>query len=166
MSKDSMTKELQRVEEDAIHSAKGHFESARIWSWVHYGVGLPSAILTAWGGIEALQQNPACAFVLAMLGATLATLNTFLNPSEKAERHQSAGNQYKSLQNRSRIFREVRLFTLNDGEAMEEFTALTATRDQLNEASPAPMRRGFLWGRKGIEGGEATYAVDKKGAKK
>lgn len=166
MSKDSMSKELHRIEEDAILSAKGHFESARIWSWVHYGVGLPSVILTAWGGIEALQQNPTCAFVLAMLGAALVALNTFLNPSEKAERHQSAGNQYKSLQNQSRIFREVRLAVLNEAEAMEEFTALAASRDQLNEASPAPVRQGFLSARKGIEDGEATYAVDKKGAKK
>jgi len=166
MSKDSMTSELRRIEEDAIHSAKGHFESARIWSWVHYGVGLPSAILSGWAGLEAIQQDAKFAFILAMLGAALMALNTFLNPSEKAERHHSAGNQYKSLQNQSRIFREVRLSALDDTEAMEEFTALAATRDQLNEASPAPMRQGFLWGRKGIEGGEATYAVDKKGGKK
>lgn len=166
MSKNSMTGELRRIEEDSIHSAKGHFESARIWSWAHYGIGIPSAVLAGWAGLEAIQQDTQFAFILAMVGAALMALNTFLNPSEKSERHHGAGNQYKSLQNQSRIFREVRLAALDEAEAMEEFTALAATRDQLNEASPAPMRQGFLWARKGIEDGEATYAVDKKGTKK
>lgn len=157
-----MNNELHRIEEDTLYSAKGHFESARIWSWVHYGVGLPSAILSGWAGLEAIQQEEKCAFILAVLGAALAALNTFLNPSEKAERHQSTGNQYKSLQNKSRIFREVRLPTLGIAEAMEEFTALATARDQLNEASPALIRQGFLLARKGIENGEATYAVDKQ----
>jgi hypothetical protein len=166
MNLNNMNNELRRIEEDAIHSAKGHFESSRIWSKVHYCIGLPSAILSAWSGLEAIKQDTNFAFLLAMLGAALIAINTFLNPSEKAERHHSAGNQYKSLQNQARIFREVRLSLLNEAEAMEEFTALAATRDQLNEANPSPMRLGFLWGRKGIENGEAMYAIDKKGKSK
>jgi len=166
MSKDDMVKELHRIEEDAIHSAKSHFESGRIWSWLHYGIGIPSAILSSWAGLEAVQQNTQFAFILAIAGGALAALNTFLNPSEKSQRHQNAGNQYKSLQNQTRIFREVRLSALDRTEALEEFSALAATRDQLNEANPAPIKKGFLRARKGIEGGEATYAVDKKGMKK
>lgn len=156
-----MIQELRRIEEDATYSAKGHFESGRMWTWVHFGIGVPSAILSAWAGLEAIQENGDFAFSLAIAGSALMALNTFLNPSEKSQRHQNAGNQYKSLQNQSRIFREVSLPLLDHTQAMEEFKALAAARDQLNEASPATLRWGFLSARKGIEAGEATYEVDR-----
>lgn len=162
MSKGSMADELHRIEEDTTYSAKSHFESARIWSRIHYTLGIPSALLSAWAGLEAIQKDTSFAFGLALASSALIALNTFLNPSEKSQRHQNAGNQYKSLQNQSRIFRTVRLNELEDEKALESFVALAATRDQLNEASPATLNQGFQNARKGIELGEATYKVDKQ----
>lgn len=161
MTLSKISDELRRIEEDSIHSAKSHFESARIWSKWNLGLGIPSVIAASWAALEITQQNDALAFGLAFASAALTALNTFLNPSEKAQAHQNAGNQYKSLENQARIFREITLPTLGETPIPDEFIALAAKRDQLNEAHPAPLRRGFILGRLGIENGENTYKVDK-----
>ena len=74
-----------------------------------------------------------------------------------------AGNAYKALQNDARIFHLVQCQQARRANelsaALEE---LNKIRNKLNIDSPQIPRQAFESARKGIEGGEATYQVDKK----
>src|SRR5262245_4505588 len=99
--------EAMRIEEDSLHSSKSHFEAANLWVKLHLSLGIPAAILAAIAGVSALKECPVVAGILSFAVAALSALSTFLNPSERANAHLNAGNQYMSVRNRARIFREI-----------------------------------------------------------
>jgi hypothetical protein len=41
---ESIKKEAERIEEDALHSAKGHLNASQMWKFVHYILGIPMII--------------------------------------------------------------------------------------------------------------------------
>lgn len=43
----ALCKEAERIEEDSIHSAKGHFNTAAIWNRRHYWLGVPATLFCA-----------------------------------------------------------------------------------------------------------------------
>jgi len=158
----AIIKEAERITEDALYSAKGHFEAARDWERWHYWIGIPAAILAAASGVSALKDSPILAAILAFLVAVLTALTTFLNPRERANQQQAAGNAYKSLQNDARIFAEVECAAPASTSLRETLSALNSRRNELNEKSPLIPRSAFERGRKGILAGEATYVADRK----
>jgi hypothetical protein len=101
--------ECERIEEDAEHSGKAHFNAAASWARVHLWLGLPTAVLAAIAGVSAFKQHPELAGVLAILVAAITAATTFLNPSGRASAHQTAGNQFLTLRNQTRVFRTVTL---------------------------------------------------------
>ena len=103
----SIRLEASRIEEDAIFSARGHFEAARVWSAAHLGIGGPAAIFAALAGVSALADNLPIAAALAILVTVLTALVTFLNPSQRANRHHVAGTYFNALRNQARILREI-----------------------------------------------------------
>ncbi len=64
-ARSAYTRESQRIEEDALYSAKGHFEAARTWSRIHLWIGLPTAILAAVSGVSAFKDETVIAGALA-----------------------------------------------------------------------------------------------------
>ena len=155
--------EASRIEEDSLHSAKGHFEAARHWSRAHMWLGLPTAIIAGVAGVSALQDQTLVAGTLAIVAAALASVSTFLNPSKRAAAHHFAGTKFNSLRNRTRAFREVELHSgAPIQDPAEHVKLLGRERDELNEASPQIPRRAFERARRGIEAGEAQYEVDSK----
>lgn len=164
MNKAKLIKEAKRIEEDALYSAKGHFNNSSSWTTVHYWLGVPSAVASALSGTSALAKFPYHEYVaggLAILAAVLTGVMTFVNPREKSVAHLNAGNKYNSLRNQARIFYEIEIENISIDKSIEKLNTLSDTRNDLNEKSPQVSRGSFEKARRGIEEGEAEYKADK-----
>jgi len=164
--KEKIIKEAKRVEEDSLYSAKGHFVAGNFWTNFHLWIGVPNAILAAIAGASALSQfdnHNIIAGILAIIVTALTAVTTFLNPNEKANSHQKAGNNYNSLRNIARIFCEIDCCREDsDQELTRQLKELAKQRDELNQNSPQIPRWAYKKARKGIEKGEADYRINKK----
>jgi SMODS and SLOG-associating 2TM effector domain family 4 len=160
---DALIRETSRIEEDALYSAKGHFEAASLWSKVHFWLGVPAAVLAAVAGGSILKQEPAVAVFLTGIVTTLTALLTFLNPQQRSNTHHTAAARFNAIRNDTRILREVDLIGEQiSNDAVERLKTLSKSRDELNLSSPQIPRFAFNRARRGIESGEAAYAVDQK----
>ena len=155
--KDAIRLELERIEEDCIHSGKSHFNAHERWSRFHYWLGIPSVILSSIAGLAFFKDYPEIGGAIASVVAVLTALSTFLKPFERAASHKSSGDQYLSLRNDARVFRQIRLENVCDDQS-DEFTK---RRNELNQASPQFSTKDFKVARDGIDAGESTHAVDK-----
>ena len=162
--REKFIREAKRIEEDSLLSSKGHFYAAQFWTNIHLWIGIPTAVLAAIAGGSALSQfdyHELIAGILALVAAALIAIATFLNPNERAATHLRAGNQYNALRNNSRIFHEINMDGSQDSEkAIEQIGEMNERRNNLNQTSPQIPKWFFDKARKGIEKGEAQYAVD------
>lgn len=160
--------ELLRIEEDSIHSSKEQYNAGVRYGDYHLRLGVPAAALSAVAGAASFAgQWELAAGFLSVAVAILASLQTFMKPSERAAAHKSAGDQFLALKNDARVLREVRLAIMpSDLEGTVAVEALAKRRNELNAASPQCSRSDFEKARAGIEAGEATYRVDRTGRTK
>lgn len=157
--------ELQRIEEDCTHSGKAHFNAGIRFARYHYGLGIPSVILSALAGLAFFKDYPNIAGAMSGAVVILASLITFLKPSERSASHKSSGDQYLSLRNDARVFREVKLPNFSDGQAaMDGLDEFSKRRNELNQASAQFSRDDFEKARRGINTGEASHSVDQTDA--
>lgn len=154
--------ELERIEEDCIHSGKAQFNAGDRWRHYHYWLGIPSVMFSAIAGTAFFQEQAEWGGALASAAGILTALITFLKPSERASAHKSAGDQYLALRNDARVYREISLEHACDDEAalagLDEFTK---RRNAMNLSSTQVAKRDFEKARAGINAGEAAHAVDK-----
>ncbi|MCU1329946.1 MAG: hypothetical protein JWN34_5316 [Bryobacterales bacterium] len=156
--------EASRIEEDSLYSAKGHWEAAKPWAHRHLWLGIPTTICAAAAGVSAFSNHSVWSGIFAVVVAVGSALITFVNPSERHRRHCDAGNSYKALSNQSRIFRTIDCDVEKDLAALAaKLKELAQRRDDLNQGSPLIPRKAFEVARRGIEAGEASHEVDKKG---
>lgn len=164
--RDSIILEAKRVEEDSILSSKRHFNDAQFWEKIHYWLGIPSVALAAIAGASSLSKwecGPVTAGILSIIVALLTAINTFLNPAQKSENHQKAGNAYLVLKNKSRVFAEIEILkSADEDDILVKLKELTELRDQLNSTSPQTRKKAFKEAKFGVDNGEAKYQVDKK----
>ncbi|MCZ0867147.1 SLATT domain-containing protein [Dasania sp. GY-19] len=158
--KNAVVDETHRIEEDALHSMKGHFNAGSLWGKVHLIMGIPSAILAGWAGIEAFSDNPQLTAILALLSAALTATVTFLKPQAVSDNHRNAGREYNKLKNKARRFREIELPGLVDEEAKQFINDLADQRDALNSMSPDIPRWAYNKAKTDIDEGRADYNVD------
>lgn len=118
--------ELLRIEEDCDYSGKAHFNAAGRWDAYHYWLGVPAVVLSTAASAAVFKHYELVAGSLSAVVAILAALQTFLKPSDRAAAHKSAGDQYLSLKNDGRVFREIRLAHACDDQSaiagLDEFT--------------------------------------------
>jgi hypothetical protein len=153
--------EAQRIEEDSEYSAKRHFNSCDLWSWTHYLLGGPAALLAACATTAIVKNHAESAQLLALAATLFSGLLTFLKPNDRAAQHRTVGNQYLSLRNDSRMFREIDLHeSIDEGKKSERLRRLAQRRNDLNSTAPTTPGWAFRKAREGIEQGEATYKVD------
>lgn len=151
-------KEALRIEEDSIHSAKGHYNAADRWRYCHLWIGIPNAILAAISGVSAFEGSTVLAGSLAIAVAAVAAVNTFLNPGERAATHRRCGGEYLSLRNKSRIFMNITTHIYESDERLNiSFEELVTKRDDLNSTSPQIPEWAFKKAKSGIDAGEAAY---------
>ena len=159
--RDAVKKETQRIIEDTLFSAKRHFESARIWSLMHYGLVLPTAVLTAIASASAFKENTSLAGFLAIAVTALTALMTFLNPNKRADAHHMAVNKYNVLRNQARIFCEIDLMAGDQQiDISKKIKELAKERDDLNQSSPQTLKWAYKRAKAAIEADEADYAAD------
>jgi len=163
ISKEKIIDEAKRIEEDSLHSAKGHFYAGQCWVKVNLWLGSISVIFSAIAGASALSQfdyHNIIAGSLAIIVAGLTAIITFLNPNERASIHLKAGNRYNALKNDARIFYNIKVNEIGDKENVDSLQKLNAQRNKLNIESHQIPKWAFAKARKGIEEGEAKYKVD------
>ncbi len=151
--------EAKRIEEDSIHSAKSQFEASNNWKKINLWLGIPAAIFSGVTGISILNDwSPVIGACLSLFAAALISLITFLNPNQKSNTHLNSGNNYLSLRNKSRFFRNISIRANKDTSILSKKLRLLADeRDTLNKSSPQFSRKNFEKARRSIEDGEATY---------
>lgn len=155
--------ELERIEEDCIHSGKSHFNAHERWSRYHYWLGIPAVVLSSIAGISFFKDLPEVGGALSSAVAILTALSTFLKPFERAAAHKSSGDQYLSLRNDARVFRTIKLDNACDDQAaVDGLDEFTKRRNELNQASPQVSRSDFERARDGIEAGESKYRTDRQ----
>lgn len=155
--------EAKRIEEDSLHSAKGHFYTAQSWSNINLWLGCFSAFFSAIAGASAMSQfcyHDILAGGLSMIVAGLTAIITFINPNEKASTHQKAGNNYSALRNDIRIFYDIEIDKADDEQTVGELKKLNDRRNKLNIESYQIPKWAFKNAKKGIEAGEASYKID------
>lgn len=162
--KPAIRAELERIEEDCIHSGKAHFNAGVRWASYNYWLGIPSVVLSTLAGTAFFNDMPEIAGIMSATVAVLTSLMTFLKPSERASAHKGSGDQYLTLRNDARVFREIKLNHACDEQAaisgLDEFTK---RRNELNQASAQVAIRDFKKARAGIDQGEAAHRVDQGG---
>ncbi len=163
--KEEVIREAKRIEESLLYSSKGHFAASHFWSKFHLWVGVPMVILSGVAGASALSKfdsGGTIAGVLSIVVVTLSSVMTFLNPNEKANAHLSAGNQYDALMNKVRMFWSIECWKNESDDVLAEKLAhLSDQKDKLNQGSPQIPQLAYNRAKKGIQGGEAEYRVDK-----
>ena len=153
--------ELLRMEEDCIHSAKAHFNAAARWNMWNYFFGLPSVGLSALAGAAFFKDYAVVAGFMTSAVTVLTALMTFLKPSERSSAHKNSGDQYLSLRNDARVFREIELTQVADDKAaIAGMSGFTTRRNELNQASPKFAKGDFKKAKAGIDAGEAIHLVD------
>jgi hypothetical protein len=158
---DALVNEAKRIEEDANHSAKGHFAAARPWGACNLWIGIPTTVGAALAGVSAISSYNVLAASLAILVAIGSGLATFLNPGQRATEHLKAGNAYNAIRNNARRFHQIDCQAPDRLDDLQHaLKKLGAELDELNSHSPQIPPRAFARARKGIEDGESTYKVD------
>ena len=153
--------EAKRLEEDALYTAKGHFEAAARWERFNLAVGLIATTAAALAAVFTLSHNDTVVILLAMLVSISTGVITFLNPNKIAASHHRAGTEYNAIRNKARIFYEIECQS-NDANdhLIAELKAMSRQKDDLSATSPSVPQWAFNHARRGIEAGEAIYKVD------
>lgn len=159
----SILNELDRIQEDAEFSFKGHYNAGDSWETVNFWIGLSTAFITAIASGLAYNDFPFSAGLVSMIATATVTTMTFLNPADRAQKHKTAASYYQILRNQARVFKDIEMPNLNDQDAIKNrFLEFVKTRDQLNSLSLIIPRWAYEKAKKDIEEGRATYRIDKK----
>jgi hypothetical protein len=159
--KNNITQECLRIEEDATHSSKAHYNAAEMWSNIHYYIGIPLTLFATAAGVDSFSIDAKYAGYLALITAVLAALQTFISASDKSVKHKGSGSEYKSLQNQTRLLREIQIHKMNEDDIVQSLESLVNKRDELNRLSLSIPYRAFKKAKEGIDAGQADYLADK-----
>ncbi|CAM5500078.1 hypothetical protein SRIMHP_42070 (plasmid) [Streptomyces rimosus subsp. rimosus] len=158
----AIASELERLEESAKFSSQSQFEQSKRWRAINLLLGVPASGLAAVAGATALVTTTGrvVAGLVALASAVLGAILTTTNASHRMNQAAAAANAYLEIQTAARQAREIDLPYSSVDEARTVLAELTARRDEQNKTAEPPGRRAYLRGRKNIEGGGQTYAVD------
>lgn len=169
--RDKLVREARRVEEDTLHSSKGHYAAAERWRNLHLWIGVPTAISTGIAGVVVVGGPAEVGGVpldavfglVAIAGAVATAMMTFLTPDRQRSAHQTAADKYNTIKGRARRFYEIDVHRLFDDEQLSaRLDALIEERDGLYESSPLIPSSAYEKGKRGIEAGQATYRTDEE----
>jgi len=155
--------ECKRMEEDSLHTSRNHFISGNFWRSIYLFFGITNTLVAALAGSIALYFEEEITLVafLAIIVAIISGIITFLNPSEKASKYKSKGDEFLALRSEFRIFRNIDILNLEDiNEIKAKFDFLVNKKNQLTKSSLPISKRHYEKAKKGIENGEAEYEAD------
>ena len=157
--------ELDRIVEDSTYTAKGHFRASGFLERINLCLGLGSTVIGAASGFIALSSIPNHATVAgvgALVASTLASVLTFLNPSQKAAAHLQAGNAMNAVRDAARQAQKI---DVQDGglkSLRSKLDALSERKSEINAGAPKVPDRAYRQAKVGVDAGEAQNRVDKE----
>jgi hypothetical protein len=119
-----------------------HYECGTWYSRLHYWLGIPAIVLSSAVGtaVFASLDNSATGAqriavgLISIVAAVLASLQTFLRFSERAERHRATGSGYGAIR---RALELLKTFPPADTEALQRtFADIKGQMDQLAKDAP------------------------------
>lgn len=162
---DQILLELQRIEEDAMHSAANQFALGQQYRAVELLAGIPASVLAAVAGVTALASTTGrvAAGVIALVAAGLGALVTFLGAAERSSRATAAGNEYLAVQKEARRTRLIDAHLLDAASLREQLRELTDRAHAQNLAAQPPNLLARTRGKRSVERGDRAYAADVSG---
>ena len=158
----NIEKEIKRIEEDCIYSAKGHFESAKFWRKWYYGLMASSILSLCLSFTLVLPDNKLYTVIIGLISSFITVILIFLNPQEKYLSHQSSGNKFLSLRNQIRVFNDIEIKNSNYiDEYTKRLIEFSKERNSLNENSLPIAETGYKNVKKHIEEETHIYEIDK-----
>ncbi len=163
-TKEEIIKEAKRIEESTLYSAKKHFVTSDFWQIFHFILGVPVVVLSAIVGVSIFSQfdsDKKITGIMTLIITGLSALMTFFNPNDKASAHKNCGNNYDSLCNKVRLFRTIDCWREESEDVLtEKIKYYAEQRDRLNQDAPQTPWFAYPIAKRGIEKGEAGFAVD------
>jgi hypothetical protein len=147
--------QLQRLEDDTDLTSAGDFSMAQRWAATNTRLGLiivvTTGILAAIGAAAALtdlqmyqRYFTLASTVLAAIATVVASVLTFLKPSERGGQYREYGNKHEALRNRIRIYRSVLMKQDPSVERLsDQLVAFGQERDGLSSDNPPIPRSAF-----------------------
>jgi hypothetical protein len=151
----SIEDQLQRLEDDTELISAGDFAMAHRWSAINTRLGLIIVVITgvvaAIGAAASLADLLAyqryftlASTVLAAIATVIASVLTFLKPSERGGQYREYGNKQEALRNRIRIYRSVLMKQDPSVERLsDQLVAFGQEKDGLNSDNPPVPRWAF-----------------------
>ncbi len=161
---ENIKKEVKRIIEDSIYSAKGHFESAKYWRYGNYILMVASIISVCASLVFVCDDSDKfwSGFV-AIVSGFITMLLVFLNPQKKYSSHQNSGNKYLALRNKARIFLEIESKNMDIEQQVESLKKIDSKKSKLNNTSLPISEYGYKSAKRQIEVDKNTqYQVDKE----
>jgi hypothetical protein len=117
-----------------------HYEAAKSYDRMNYGLGIPVVILSTFVGTSVfanIGSTVDASFqiligLISVIAATLASLQTFFRFSEKAEKHRAAASKYGALR---REIEEVMVLCSQE-DIKDTIPSLRLRIDKLSEEAP------------------------------
>ena len=155
--------ELLRIEEAAMYSSQSQFEQSKLWRGTNLVLGVPAAALAGVAGATALAGTTGrvTAGILALCAAGFGAVMTTLNAARRAEQAHVASNAYLGLRNDARRLRTIDLTRMPIDDARQALAELAGRETEINNGAAIPGRLAYRLGRRNIERGGTTYAVDR-----
>jgi len=151
----SIEDQLQRLEDDTELTSASDFAMAHRWDAINTRLGLiivvTSGVVAAVGAAATLadlqlyqRYFTLATIVLAAIATVVASVLTFLKPSERGGQYREYGNKQEALRNRIRIYRSVLMKQDPSVERLsDQLMAFGQERDGLNSDNP-PVPRWAL----------------------
>lgn len=160
---DNLNIEIERIKEDSLYSAKGHFEDAKRWRICNYGLMICSIISVCASMAFAFADfDKMLVGGIGFLSGLITMILIFLNSQGKYTSHQSSGNDYLTLRNQIRYFADIERHRLAIEAQTERLKCFAKKRDLLNKNSLPISFKAYKSANRQIEVKKShEYKIDK-----
>lgn len=160
--RDKIAEEAKRIEEDAVHSFKGHFNASSGWGSLHLWLGVPAAIFSTVAGATIFANAAAwwnvIAGALGVFAGAITAVATFIDPNKKAETHHKAGADYQQIRNDARLIHEVKVHSgCSDDYLIQQVEILRKRQTDCSKEYPVIPKWAYRQAKAGAASGEADY---------
>ncbi len=154
--------EAKRLEYDALHSFKGHFNAANVWEKIHLLLGCIAAVAATFAGASIFAKAGGnwiyLTGTLGLLAGVITAVITFVDPNKKANIYRNAGADNKHVRDQSRILYEIKCHSDSSvTELTEELEALREKYNELSKEYPVIPTWAYKKAKEGVNRGEASY---------
>ncbi len=151
----------------ATYAGQGHLEESTRWAWWDAWLGVPATLgttlLAAGASVSALlNAQPFVTASIALLATACSTVRVFFKTEVLTQSHGLKGNQYLSLRNEARLFKDLDLLsTITIDELQARIKDLWQRYNALNELPPLRYsRNSYEVAKRNIAAGEQDYEND------